>query len=90
MCIGTCKAQTFNFGCEPSFEGTITVTGSPFIFQAYDPNNTALPSGGNGNNFELTIPGIYTLIMYIPTPPHITKTITITTSGNQTLLWSEI
>ena len=85
MCIGTCKAQTFNFECEPSFEGTITITGAPFVLEAIDPNNITL---GNGAQFELTIPGLYTIKMYALET--ITKTLTVTQTGNQTLLWSEI
>ena len=85
MCIGTCKAQTFNFGCEPSFEGTITITGAPFVLEAIDPNNITL---GNGAKFELTIPGLYTIKLYALET--IIKTLTVTQTGNQTLLWSEI
>ena len=85
MCIGTCKAQTFNFECEPSFEGTITINGSALILGAFDPNNIDL---GDGSSFQLTIPGLYTIKAYGPTT--IIKTLTVTQTGNQTLLWSEI
>ena len=88
MCIGTCKAQTFNFECNniTTIEGTITVTGSPFPFKAYDPNNVSVEYN---NTFELTVPGIYTLEVIFP-KTIVTKTLTITQTITKTIPWSEI
>lgn len=85
------KAQSFDFSCDQSLTGRITINGPELPLRIIGPDDVQISTAfGTLNQFDLTIRGIYTITLIAFDLPAGTKTININENGNQTLLWSEL